>query len=177
MSSSLAGQPFAARLSQFYLLTKPRVVPLIVFTAVIGMFLAVPFGALDTRFAATAFAATIGIALVAAAAINCLVESKIDALMARMCGRPLPRGQLTPRQTLVFAPIIGGRPRAALLRGQCADDVAYTRYLCRLRDHLHRGAEADDAAEHRDRQRFPRDADPRKMVKDITWLLKISGIG
>ncbi len=116
MSSSLASQPFAARLSQFYQLTKPRVVSLIVFCAVIGMFLAVPFGALDARFAATAFAATLGIALVAAAAaaINCLVEGKIDALMARTRGRPLPRGELTTRQTLVFAAIIGGSGLALL---------------------------------------------------------------
>jgi len=83
---------------------------LIVFCAVIGMFLAVPFGVLGARFAATALAATVGIALVAgaAAAINCLVEQKIDALMARTRGRPLPRGELTPAQTLVFAAIVGG---------------------------------------------------------------------
>ena len=106
MSSSLAGQPFAVRLSQFYQLTKPRVVSLIVFTAVIGMFLAtphmVPLQAL--------LAGTLGIALTAgaAAAVNCLVEQKIDAVMARTRGRPLPRGQVTPLQTLVFAGAVGG---------------------------------------------------------------------
>jgi protoheme IX farnesyltransferase len=85
-------------------------VMLIVFCAVIGMFLAVPFGVIGAQFAATALAATVGIALVAgaAAAINCLVEQKIDALMARTRGRPLPRGELTPAQTLVFAAIVGG---------------------------------------------------------------------
>ncbi len=106
MSSILAGQPFAARLSQFYQLTKPRVVSLIVFTAVIGMFLAtphmVPLQAL--------LAGTLGIALTAgaAAAVNCLVEQKIDAVMARPRGRPLPRGQVTPLQTLAFAGAVGG---------------------------------------------------------------------
>jgi protoheme IX farnesyltransferase len=52
----------------------------------------------------------VGIALVAgaAAAINCLVEQKIDALMARTRGRPLPRGELTPLQTLIFALVVGG---------------------------------------------------------------------
>ena len=106
MSSILAGQPFAARLSQFYQLTKPRVVSLIVFTAVIGMFLAtphmVPLQAL--------LAGTLGIALTAgaAAAVNCLVEQKIDAVMARTRGRPLPRGQVTPLQTLAFAGAVGG---------------------------------------------------------------------
>jgi protoheme IX farnesyltransferase len=104
------------RFKQFLALTKPRVVSLIVFCAVIGMFLAVPFGVLDLRFAAVALAATIGIALVAgaAAAINCLVEQKIDALMARTRGRPLPRGELTPLQTLVFALAVGGSGLALL---------------------------------------------------------------
>ncbi len=107
--TSLTWQQTSSRLAQFLALTKPRVVSLIVFCAVIGMFLAVPFGALDVRFAGTALAATIGIALVAgaAAAINCLVESKIDALMARTRGRPLPRGELTQVQTLVFAALVG----------------------------------------------------------------------
>ena len=96
------------RLRQFYELTKPRVVSLIVFCAVIGMFLAVPAGSwigLDVLLAATA-----GIALVAgaAAAVNCLVEQKIDSVMARTRARPLPRGELTSLQTLVFAGVVGG---------------------------------------------------------------------
>jgi protoheme IX farnesyltransferase len=91
---------------QFLQLTKPRVVSLIVFTAVIGMFLAVP-----GMVPAQAFVfGTVGIALVAgaAAAINCLVERKIDAVMARTRARPLPRGVLTPAQTLAFAGGVGG---------------------------------------------------------------------
>jgi protoheme IX farnesyltransferase len=113
---SVAWQHTSSRFAQFLALTKPRVVSLIVFCAVIGMFLAVPFGALDMRFAMVALAATAGIALVAgaAAAINCLVEQKIDALMARTRGRPLPRGQLTPIQTLVFAALVGGGGLALL---------------------------------------------------------------
>ena len=56
------------------------------------------------------FAATLGIALVAgaAAAINCLVEQKIDAVMQRTRARPLPRGEVTSVQTLVFAGLVGG---------------------------------------------------------------------
>jgi heme o synthase len=106
MSSSLAGQPPASRASQFYQLTKPRVVSLIVFTAVIGMFLATP-GMVPLQ---ALLAGTIGIALTAgaAAAVNCLVEQKIDAVMARTSRRPLPRGQVTSFQTLVFAGIVGG---------------------------------------------------------------------
>jgi len=114
--TSLAWQQTQSRLGQFLALTRPRVVSLIVFCAVIGMFLALPFGALDARFAWLALAATVGIALVAgaAAAINCLVEQKIDAVMARTRGRPLPRGQLTPGETLTFAAIVGGSGLALL---------------------------------------------------------------
>ena len=114
--TTLTWQQTSLRLAQFLALTKPRVVSLIVFCAVIGMFLAVPFGVLDARFAGVALAATLGIALVAgaAAAINCLVEQKIDTLMARTRGRPLPRGQLTSRQTLVFAAAVGGAGLAVL---------------------------------------------------------------
>jgi heme o synthase len=94
------------RFKQFLALTKPRVVQLIVFCAVIGMFLAVP----GLPPPATVFFATLGIALVAgaAAAVNCLVEQKIDAKMLRTRGRPLPRGQVTSRSTLVFAGLVGG---------------------------------------------------------------------
>jgi protoheme IX farnesyltransferase len=94
------------RLRQFLALTKPRVVSLIVFTAVIGMFLAVP----GIPPAGLVLFGTLGIALVAgaAAAINCLVEQKIDAVMQRTRIRPLPRGQLTSVQTLVFALLVGG---------------------------------------------------------------------
>jgi protoheme IX farnesyltransferase len=94
------------RFRQFLALTKPRVVQLIVFCAVIGMFLAVP----GLPPPATVFFATLGIALVAgaAAAVNCLVERKIDAVMLRTRGRPLPRGQVTSRSTVVFAAAVGG---------------------------------------------------------------------
>jgi len=106
MSSSLARQPLASRAGQFYQLTKPRVVSLIVFTAVIGMFLATP-GMVPLQ---ALIAGTLGIALTAgaAAAANCLVEQRIDALMARTSRRPLPRGQVTSLQTLVFAGVVGG---------------------------------------------------------------------
>jgi protoheme IX farnesyltransferase len=94
------------RLRQFLALAKPRVVTLIVFTAVIGMFLAVP----GAPPAGAVLFGTVGIALVAgaAAAINCLVEQKIDAVMQRTRVRPLPRGQLTSAQTLGFACVVGG---------------------------------------------------------------------
>jgi protoheme IX farnesyltransferase len=102
-------RPFTPdRFRQFYELTKPRVVSLIVFCAVIGMFLAVPAGGWVPP--GILLAATAGIALVAgaAAAVNCLVEQKLDAVMARTRARPLPRGELTSAETLVFAGVVGG---------------------------------------------------------------------
>ena len=95
-------------LRQFYELTKPRVVSLIVFTAVIGMFLATAPGTLPPL--SPVVFATIGIALVAgaAAAVKCLIEQKIDAVMARTRGRPLPSGNVNSLQTLVFAGLVGG---------------------------------------------------------------------
>ncbi len=106
MSSAAAGQPTGSRIYQFYQLTKPRVVSLIVFTAIIGMLLAVPGMVALQPF----LAGTIGIGLVAgaAAAMNCLVEQKIDAIMARTRARPLPLGQLTSAHTLIFGTIVGG---------------------------------------------------------------------
>jgi heme o synthase len=100
------------RARQFLSLTKPRVVTLIVFTAVIGMFIATPGW---PPLNAVLFG-TIGIALVAgaAAAINCLVEQKIDGTMARTCGRPLPRGEITSGQTLFFACVVGSLGLAIL---------------------------------------------------------------
>ncbi len=93
--------PFA----NYFELTKPRVVALIVFTAVIGMFLAVPgippwkalvFGNLGIWLAASS-----------AAAINHLLDRRIDEKMARTSHRPLPSGSLTGRQVLLFALILG----------------------------------------------------------------------
>ena len=106
MTTSLVWQHTASRMQQFYRLTKPRVVSLIVFTAIIGMFLSVP-GAVPLN--ALIFG-TLGIALVAgaAAAVNCLVEQKIDSVMARTRGRPLPRGEVNSTETIFFVAVIGG---------------------------------------------------------------------
>jgi protoheme IX farnesyltransferase len=97
---------------QFWRLTKPRVVSLIVFTAVIGMFLAAP-GLPPLPLVAWA---TVGIALVAgaAAAFNCLVEQKIDAVMARTRGRPTVMGTISSTQILLFSGAVGGLGLAIL---------------------------------------------------------------
>src|SRR4051812_5351593 len=100
------------RLQELFALTKPRVVSLIVFTAVIGMFLAAP-GIVALQ---PLLAATIGIALVAgaAAATNHLLEQKVDALMARTRARPLPAGRLSSPEALAFALVIGAAGLALL---------------------------------------------------------------
>ena len=97
---------------QFFHLTKPRVVSLIVFTAVIGMLLASP----TLPPAGLLASATLGIALVAgaAAAFNCLVEQKIDAVMARTRGRPTVVGTISQAQILLFSGGVGGLGLAIL---------------------------------------------------------------
>ena len=86
---------------QYYNLCKPKVVLLIVFTAVVGMLLSTP-GTLPVD---TFLAATIGIALAAAsgAALNHWVDQRIDCIMERTQNRPLPKGELSSNSALIFA--------------------------------------------------------------------------
>ena len=102
----------AARWRQYLALTKPRVVQLIVFCAVIGMLLAEP----GWPRLALAVPATVGIWLVAsaAAAFNCLVEQAIDRKMARTAWRPTARGQLSNTQALLFSAVLCGLGSALL---------------------------------------------------------------
>ena len=106
VSTSHPLQSLGASFKNFFALCKPRVTSLIVFTALIGMFMATPYMVPLRLLIAT----TIGVAFAsgAAAAFNCLIEHKIDAMMARTRGRPLPTGQLSTVQTGVFATILGG---------------------------------------------------------------------
>jgi protoheme IX farnesyltransferase len=106
LSNIRTGVSLPSRLRQYHSLTKPRVVQLIVFCAVIGMLLAEPGWPNLER----ALFATAGIWLVAAAAaaFNCLVEEKIDARMARTAWRPTAKGELTHTQTLLFSGALCG---------------------------------------------------------------------
>jgi len=92
---------------QYCVLTKPRVVQLIVFCALIGMVLAVP-GLPDGAALQRMLIACVGIWLVAAAAaaFNCLVEKAIDARMRRTSWRPTARGELSANQALVFSALL-----------------------------------------------------------------------
>ena len=98
-------QNLGASFKNFFSLCKPRVTSLIVFTALIGMFMGTPGMVPWTWLIAT----TLGIAFAsgAAAAFNCLIEHKIDAIMARTRGRALPTGQVSSGQTGVFATLLG----------------------------------------------------------------------
>ncbi|WP_202845182.1 heme o synthase [Luteimonas saliphila] len=98
---------------QYWALTKPRVVALIVFTALVGMFLAVPglppwrptvFGLLGIWLAAAS-----------AAAINHLIDQRIDKVMVRTADRPLATGALRPAQVLAFAVALGALSMAILI--------------------------------------------------------------
>ena len=86
-------------------LCKPRVVSLIIFTALIGMLLSTPgLVPLDTLLIATF---GIGLTAASAAALNHVADYRLDALMERTRHRPLPQGELNPRQALVFALVLG----------------------------------------------------------------------
>ncbi len=103
-SDAMAGR-VSARARDYFALTKPKVVSLIMFTAIAGMFLAVP----GFPPAAALVWGTIGIALAAssAAAINHVLDARIDAEMARTRMRPLPRGTVSEAYALSFAFVLG----------------------------------------------------------------------
>jgi heme o synthase len=96
--------PLTDRLRQFNALTKPRVIQLIVFCALIGMVLAVP-GVPSWPQVQLGLLACLGIWFVAgaAAAFNCLVEKGIDARMKRTSWRPTAKGELSDFETLLFS--------------------------------------------------------------------------
>ncbi len=126
---------------QYWSLTKPRVVALIVFTAAIGMFLAVP-GLPPLKESVFGFLG-IWLAASSAAAINQILDSRIDAQMARTSWRPIVVGEVTPRQALVFALVLAALSMAILLwatnwiaaaltfASLIGYAVIYTRYLKR----------------------------------------------
>ncbi len=98
-------RPLLAVWRDYYVLTKPRVVQLLVFTAVVGMFLATPglvpwdvliFGSLG-----------IGLAAASGAVVNHVLDQRIDAKMTRTRERPLPTGRVSEREAFVFAAVLG----------------------------------------------------------------------
>jgi protoheme IX farnesyltransferase len=97
--------PLLAQWRDFYALTKPRVVQLLVFTAIVGMFLATPgmvpwdvliLGSLG-----------IGLAAASGAVVNHVVDQRADAEMVRTRGRPLPSGRVRELDAFAFAVVLG----------------------------------------------------------------------
>ncbi|GHD72993.1 protoheme IX farnesyltransferase [Luteimonas padinae] len=102
-----------AQFGQYWQLTKPRVVALIVFTAFVGMFMAVP-GLPPLRQSVFGFIG-IWLAAASAAAINHLIDQRIDKVMVRTADRPLATGALRPAQVLAFAVFLGALSMAILV--------------------------------------------------------------
>jgi protoheme IX farnesyltransferase len=97
--------PGPATWRDYYEIGKPKVVALIVFTAIVGMFLSVP--GLPPLDALLYGSVGIGLAASSAAAINHVVDRRFDLKMARTMNRPIPTGHLTARQALTYATVIG----------------------------------------------------------------------
>lgn len=96
----------AVNWQDYYELCKPKVVALLVFTAIVGMVLAAPPA--QVPWSALIFGSLgIGLASASAAAINQLVDRRVDARMARTRGRPLPQGTITSRNAVLFAGGLG----------------------------------------------------------------------
>ena len=115
LGTAASRERFYALAKEYLELGKPRVVLLIVFTAVVGMFLAVP-GMVPWP---TLLLATLGIGLAAssAASINHVLDRRADAVMARTRARPLPTGQLSTRQASLFALVLGALSMLILVFG------------------------------------------------------------
>ena len=116
--SVTAAVSLPSRLAQYYALTKPRVVQLIVFCALIGMVLAVPgVPTLDQLLRMLVACLGIWLGAAAAAAFNCLVEKTIDAKMKRTAWRPTAKGELTDMQALLFSAVLCLAGSAVLYEG------------------------------------------------------------
>ena len=117
-----------ARLAAWFEVTKPRVVALIVFTALIGMLLSVP-GAVPLG---PLVWGTLGIwlAAAAAAALNQLIDRRTDALMSRTAQRPLPTGALSTHEVLVLALVLGNA--SMLLLWQMVNPLTAVLTFCSL---------------------------------------------
>ncbi len=114
-STPPAAVPLPSVWRQYHALTKPRVIQLIVFCALIGMVLAVPGvpSWAQVRLAAIACAG-IWLVAAAAAAFNCVVEQHIDAKMKRTAWRPTAKGELTNGKTLTFSAVLCAAGSAVL---------------------------------------------------------------
>ena len=104
MNQTATADSLSGAFRQYYDLTKPRVVMLIVFTAFVGMLLAVP--GLPDLFTVLAASAGIGLAASSGAAMNQIIDMRADAIMARTQNRPLATGGLSVWQAVIFAAVL-----------------------------------------------------------------------
>lgn len=102
-------------MQEYITLTKPRVVMLLVFTAFVGMLLAIDEWSVQHAYSVVFGCIGIGLAAASAAAINHLVDQRIDAIMARTQNRPLPQGTLNNTSVLVFAGLLGASSMVLLV--------------------------------------------------------------
>ena len=104
VSTSQASDGLSAAFRQYYDLTKPRVVMLIVFTAIVGMLLAVQ--GIPNLFTVLMASLGIGLAASSGAAMNQIIDMRADAVMARTQGRPLATGGMQVWRAIVFAAVL-----------------------------------------------------------------------
>lgn len=104
MTETVAQETLSSAFRQYYDLTKPRVVMLIVFTAIVGMLLAVP--GMPNLLTVLAASAGIGLAASSGAAMNQIIDMRADAIMARTQNRPLATGSMEVWQAVVFAIVL-----------------------------------------------------------------------
>ena len=157
MSVTLAHiEPSIAGVGDYIALMKPRVMSLVVFTALVGpVGRARPYASGDRLTALLCIAVGAG----AAGALNMWYDADIDARMTRTAGRPIPRGRVTPGEALGFGLTLAAFSvvTLGLLVNVVAGCAARLHHLLLCRD-LHDVAEALDAAEHRHRRRRGRAA-------------------
>ena len=141
MSDHAAVLGQSPRWREYLALTKPRVVSMLAFTALVGVCLASP-GAVPLDTAVFALLG-IGLAAAAAGAVNHVADRRVDALMPRTRRRPLPRGRVTSAAALAFAGVLSGLSMLLLgalvnwltavltLASMVGYSVVYTMYLKR----------------------------------------------
>ena len=143
-------EPSIASVGDYVALMKPRVMSLVVFTALVGLVIAP--GHIHPVIGFTALLC-IAVGAGAAGALNMWYDADIDAVMTRTSNRPIPQGRIAPGEALAFGIVLAAFSVGVLglLVSWLAAGAARLHHLL-LRRRLHRMAQAFDAAEHRHRR-------------------------
>ena len=153
------GPNLAARLPDFIALTKPRVMALAVFTALVGLVMAP--SRLDPLLGSVAVLA-IAVGAGAAGVLNMWYDADIDAVMTRTAGRPIPRGAISRLEALAFGLVLQRR-RCSCFRSQYHSRGAARICHLLLRRRLYDVAQAYHSAEYRDRWCCRRASTPHRL--------------